>query len=582
MRPVRSAELATDNQGRFVFRNLAKGTYSITTTTTGASFGFSVNGCLVSGAPPAIGPYVNGGYGQRRPNGPLDTVDVADDQKIGDIKIQIWKCAAIEGRAMDEANDPLVGVVVAAVERSSDGRLLNGPTTITDDRGAYHFGSLAPGMYIVVVPHVELAVPISAVDPEAAIGPSTMPPTPALPTPSIGVQIGETMLPTRTSASVTATNTLPPLERAGRMFAYQTTFYPASTSVGSADAIELHSGDLRAGIDVHLQLLPAVAVSGVLSGPEGPAVGMNVDLFPADAGNGAAVLEVASARTDALGAFTFPLVASGRYTISVLQVPPPPSPGAFERATAAPSAPVSSLWVSLPIVVADHDVTNLALVLHTGVRVAGRVEFHGSAAPPAPDQITRAALTLPWVQRPSRNEPVVLRASIDASSQFAFPSVAAGRYLLRAGDIAPMWSVQSITIDGRDVTDAAIVVDDKDVGDVVVSYTDAPGQLAGTVRDDRGVPDPSASVFLFPTDRTRWPDARSTLRAVRTVRVSKNGTFTLARPIAGDYFVIALTDEIAADWPSASFLARLAPLATTVHIESGARLTLSLTTARLR
>ena len=58
--------------------------------------------------------------------------------------IRLWKGGAITGRVLDEAGEPLVDVAVAAVQRSSDGRLLTGPTARTDNRGVYRLGTLTP------------------------------------------------------------------------------------------------------------------------------------------------------------------------------------------------------------------------------------------------------------------------------------------------------------------------------------------------------------------------------------------------------------------------------------------------------
>src|SRR5688572_6464249 len=60
--------MLTDAQGRFVFRNLPKGTYSLTATIGGR--GFSPSGFLVTGMGHQIGAYLDGSYGQRRPGGP--------------------------------------------------------------------------------------------------------------------------------------------------------------------------------------------------------------------------------------------------------------------------------------------------------------------------------------------------------------------------------------------------------------------------------------------------------------------------------------------------------------------------------
>ena len=152
-----SIRVLTDAQGRFLFRNVPKGSFTLR-----ATIGAGVEGAgfiWAGGVGPQVGPYLNGGYGQRRPGGLLQTLDLADGEQVGDAVIKLWQGGSIDGHVFDEAGEPLVDVVVAAPRVSPDGRLLNGPTVRTDDRGAYHFGTLVPGDYVVVVTQLQAAMP---------------------------------------------------------------------------------------------------------------------------------------------------------------------------------------------------------------------------------------------------------------------------------------------------------------------------------------------------------------------------------------------------------------------------------------
>src|SRR5262245_45330676 len=60
-----TASALTDSQGRFVFRGLPQGSFNLTTSVGGS--GYSVSGFMATGLGSQIGPYLNGGYGQRRP-----------------------------------------------------------------------------------------------------------------------------------------------------------------------------------------------------------------------------------------------------------------------------------------------------------------------------------------------------------------------------------------------------------------------------------------------------------------------------------------------------------------------------------
>ena len=60
------------------------------------------------------------------------------------------------------------------------------------------------------------------------------------------------------------------------------------------------------------------------------------------------------------------------------------------------------------------------------------------------------------------------------------------------------------------------------------------------------------------------------------MRVTAAGAFTLTGVMPGLYLVAAIRDEEAADWPDEAFLARIAPLASSVQIGAGAQTTIRL------
>jgi hypothetical protein len=126
--------------------------------------GFSPSGFLVSGSGHLIAPYLPGGYGQRRPNGAMQVLELADKQQLSNVLIKQWKGGAVEGTVYDDSGEPAVGVSVSAVRRDGSGRLTTGPTVSTDDRGMYHLGTLTPGDYVIVVPYTQVAMPSSLID----------------------------------------------------------------------------------------------------------------------------------------------------------------------------------------------------------------------------------------------------------------------------------------------------------------------------------------------------------------------------------------------------------------------------------
>ena len=141
-------QVLSDSAGRFVFRDLPKGNYVVR-------------------APSAPG-YLVGGYGQNRPYGPVQPITLsADDSKIGDLTIRLWRTSAIGGTVVDETGEPLVGLGVIALRRTmANGmaRLTSAMTASTDDRGVYRMPTLGPGDYLVAVTASLTTIPTSTAD----------------------------------------------------------------------------------------------------------------------------------------------------------------------------------------------------------------------------------------------------------------------------------------------------------------------------------------------------------------------------------------------------------------------------------
>ena len=380
--------MLTDAQGRFVFRHLPQGRYTLSATIGGN--GFSPSGFLITGNGHQIGAYLNGGYGQMRPNGPLGSIDLADGESVGDAVIRMWRGGAIDGSVMDETGEPLVGVAVAAVMRDSSGRLLSGPTTRSDDRGMYHIGTLTPGEYIVVVPQTQILMPLETLDAviagtDASIT-ARLISSGATVRSGAGIRTGSVVMSTATPQS--PTNTLVPAV-SGR-FVYQSTFHPSVTSLGRATTIRVQSGETAAATDVRLQPVSAVEVSGALQDASGPVAEFGVHLLPADAGDGVSVLETAVTSTNGRGQFVFPLVPSGSYRVVAVRTGAQPNPSG----RGAPPAPRTvseqpGAWAELPITVGTQAVGGLSLTLKSGVQISGRVEYQGTRDRPPANRLPR-------------------------------------------------------------------------------------------------------------------------------------------------------------------------------------------------
>jgi hypothetical protein len=383
----------------------------------------------------------------------------------------------------------------------------------------------------------------------------------------------------------------------GRFPVYRTTFYPGATSIMEAQVVTLRSGEDRTGVDFQLRPVPSVRVSGTLVGPSGPQAFMGIKLMPAgfDEFNIDGGMMNYMAITDAHGAFTFLGVAQGRYELRGQRRAPIPPP--VERTAADPPGPLppppvpaeSTLWVAMPVSVADQDLDGLQVTLRTGVRLSGRVEFEGAAAVPGPDRVARMRLDLePSDGRIAGQTSGILGqltpllGRIDAAARISTYSVPAGKYLMTLNNIPDPWTLKSITANGRDVLTAPVELSDRDVDDVVVTLTDKPVKLSGSVRTVDGRSDGTASVIVFPVDRSARSDMGVNPRRIRSVRTGRDGMYSLLGLPAGDYFIVAIPDDAASNWDDAKALEALAIKATRLRVEAGATIRQDLQAVRTK
>ena len=573
-----SIRVLTDAKGQFLFRNVPQGSFTLRATTGGnvQNSGFSWAG----GFGPQLGPYLSGGFGQRRPGGLLQSIDLADGEQIADVVIKLWQGGSIDGTVRDEAGEPLVDVFVAAARRTSDGQLLNGPSVRTDDRGAYRLATLIPGDYVIVVPQMQAAMPASASD---TLATTTNRPLSAklantlAPTFTGGIAVGSSLVGT---TDRTSGNVLFPVPRENGLHIYQTTFAPSTTSLSAATAVRVGAGEARTGVDVSMRPVRAVAVSGTLADDLGAVANFGVRLFTLEGDTGAIAFDVGYTSTDARGRFTFPLVPPGTYRVVSQRfattqfgpdvvLPPPGPPRAADRVGA---------FAQQEIVVGDQDVSEIALRLGPGVEVSGRVVFRGSGQRPPADAIRQLLVFASPFTPPSRSFPVrPISDGVDAKDGFVIPYNAAGRYVLTVNDSASA-SLLSVSIGGKSVTERPIEIGTTNLSGVVIEMTDRPAEVTGTVRSRGGAPDANAGVVLFTTDRSRWRELRPGARMFRSVRTTKTGSFTLRPILPGEYFVAAIADDATAEFPELKFLEAMATVATTIRVGVSERSTVTLTT----
>ena len=570
--PPQPPRILTDSEGRFAFRSLTRGTYNLSATKSG---------------------YASGAYGRTRPEGPTRPLQLDDNERMSDATLRLFKYGSIAGIVTDEAGEPIVGAQVRAerrIWRAGRRALAQASSTSTDDRGMYRLFNLPPGEFVVSVPIGTGSSPATAVNtPEARQNLSS---TSQILTAFTGGSGGIQASPdSRFLLQTVNMSNAAVVDGAGRWRAYTTTYYPGSLTTSGAEAIAIGSGEDRTGVDFSMRYMPASSVSGVLVGPNGPAAQYALRLVPTETGTWTTDREIASATTDASGAFSFLAVPAGQYVIETARLPRQSGSEAFYfngatvlaaagagRATTTPPPPPPDplLWAMAPVTVGDADVSGVGLTLTEGLTVSGRLEFSGSRPRPDPQRLAQVPIVIesadgvdptPQIGPPSRVLP---------DGRFVSAQLVPGKYFVRVGGAPAGFIVQSITVNGADATEAPIELASS-VTNVVITFTDLISSITGAVR---GIPaDADApAVILFPADMRAWKDFGINPSRLKLTRAGvQSGGFSFGSLAGGDYFAIAIRDEYSADWMNPGFLEVLSHTAQRFTLAPGEKRVLDLT-----
>jgi hypothetical protein len=541
--------------------------------------------------------YLQGAYGRRRPGGDSQTLVLFDGQKVGSLRIYLWRHSAVSGIVVDEAGEPVVGIQMRAFMRTTVAgqRRFASASTVgwTDDRGVYRIHGLLPGDYLVAAVSTKVSVAASTAEDARRSGatPASIAEIGAATAAGRGasMHVGDALLTLSGSAIGPAPST------DGHVFVYPTTFHPNTPNPLRATVVTVGSGEERSGIDFQLVPVATRRVSGVIVSADGQVGAIPVRLMAEDAADTPLEQEIATTVTDRAGAFVFPAVPVGLYSIRVVK-------GARLAGGRAGSSTVihtaagtissadlvndrvffdssSVRWSSFPLAVGRDDISNLSITLRSALGILGRAEFVGARARPG-THLTQVPVMIESTAQTSRIAPVWGR--FDGYGQFSAVGLPAGKYILRVGSPPQGWFLQSITYNGRDVSDAPLDLETTDATGVTFTYTDRRTEVTGAVRNGAGTSDPGASVIVFPSDSQTWSSIWLNPRRFRCIRVEPTGAFKISPLPAGSYFIVAVSDQVTGDWQDPSFLDALSRGASPVSIAEGESKTLDVRIREMR
>jgi hypothetical protein len=563
VRPGPLQRQMTDAKGRFLFRNLP------------ASDGF-----LIKTNKPG---YFDGAYGKKATSADVSRLVLADGQWLPSADIEMWHPGAITGTVRDEHGDPMVGAFVRVWRQifvAGSPQLAAGPLTTTDDRGMYRIADLAPGSFLVVVPSVQMAVPVTT--PASVLarsgGQSGM---------DAGIEIDSD------SRLMVGGYVTPPAPKGSQLMLYPVAFYPGVPTATRATPITLDYSQDRGGVDFRLEPVPGWRLSGTVDGPAEVISKLTLRLMPAGSEDMGIGSEAATALIGHDGRFTFLGVPSGDYTIDArgtltefesdagmaryLFPAPPGRTNSSGSSMTVPSGPAGTgfttstsdvgdaWWGRQRVALEGHDVADVLVSMHQTVSVSGVSVFEDEA---------NATAAVPYVFL--LLEPASGSASLgnprngirpnENSRAFQMDGLMPGEYLLRAR-ASDAWTVKSIVSDGHDYTRTPFDASGgRSFTNVVVTFTDKLITLAGNVRNAQHPSDTSGAVIVFPAERNEWTHYGFSPTRIKAAMTSNTGSYRVSGLPAGDYFVIAVDESRFNAWQDPAFLESAAKLATRVSL----------------
>jgi len=520
----------TDDGGRFSIDGLPAGRFTITATTAGS---------------PSVS------YGANRPNRPGAGLLLTDGQQVTDLALTLARGGVLSGTVFDEHGQPMPGVPMMAWEvratlagdRTLDFPSNGGESVTTDDRGMYRIFGLPAGEYTVGTSwsysgSVNARIPTDE-EIRAAFAAAERARTP-----------NGSAAPVRSPAAPVSN--------------YVPIFYPSATDPLVAQTVELAAGQERLGLDIRMQRQPASSLDATVAGPNGP-----VERAEFRFSRRSPVQALNSDRvgwTQPAGRIDLGSVAAGDYTLRV-----------DARATVSnsiglgqPADNPTTLWAIADVTLAGAPIS-LTLQLQPAMTLSGRVVFDASSTP-LPPNLSMARVSL----APPADSAAIgsAAAKVAGDGTFTLPGVTPGRFRVTAampatvGAGASPWTLKSVVMDGRDVTDLLVDIGAGEMRSIVVTFTDQVAELTGTITNASGKPLTDYFVIVMPADRQYW--TRPSRRLVNA-RPDVGGRFTFRGLPPGDYRIAATTDLVPEDLADGNALQQLMLQSVPVTIGPGER-----------
>jgi hypothetical protein len=511
----------TDAEGRFEFRELPAGRFTLQATKSG---------------------FVSVQYGQTRPFESGKPIELADKQGLDNADISMPRGSVIAGRIVDEFGDAIPDVSVTAMRQTWQNgrrRLVPSPGRVaqTNDLGQFRIYGLPPGDYYV---SGTLRGALEMMDMELMISGASAGAGPTASAPKSG---------------------------------YSSTYYPGTPNVAEAQRITLAAGQESSSADFALVAVRLAKVSGIVIGSDGkPLEGSQVSAVTANRElNG--LLAQNTARTGKDGSFTLNSVPPGDYTLLARSVQVITSTQGDNvmlfRATSIGGGGESESG-STTLAVAGEDVSGILLTTSKGGSATGHIVFDDGPKPPSLTSIRITSMA------PDSDGPTLGGGAASAKEDGSFELKGlTGPRLVRLGNAPAGWTLKAVRLNGTDITDAGteFKVGETTSGlEVEISSRSTSISGAVTASDGSILKDYSVVIFSETPEHWRLPMTRW----VTGTRPDQDGRFKVQNLPAGNYLAVAVDYLPQGEWGDPELLDRLKSKATRFTLGDGATQTLDL------
>jgi protocatechuate 3,4-dioxygenase beta subunit len=503
----------SDRDGRFMFENVAPGTYRLIATYDGG--------------------YVPVEYGQRSPTGQGINFEIAAGQRMTGIQLAMSPTGSIAGRVYDRDGEPIGNAQVMAMRSAyKNGRrtLTIVQTVATDDRGEYRLFWLAPGRYYVSAKPDIAELPVNMGQPNSynAAAVHITPP----------MRFGTYEQATSPSIKARRLKTGELVEEM-----YLPTYYPGTTDPQAAAPVAVAAGTTVGGVDLSTDIglvLPHHIRGRIIDRATGqPVAQTTVSVVPRT--NDPYVM-IPTALSSALGIFDVAGVTAGSYQI-------------FARTHAGEGLRVMTGVSSAEM--GDKDIENLSIVVTSDFKLSGRFFMEGgSRSFPRIASLTRDPEVIGVDSGgPSFNPPAA------ADGSFTLEGLVPGDFRVSLQGVPPDGYIKSMRLGNVDVLNDGLHILGPPEALLEIVIGANAGKVEGSVVNAQQQPLSNRTVVLVPDFRLR-----QRMDLYKVVSTDNAGRFRMQGVTPGEYKLFAWDDVETGAWQDPAFISTYENGGRPIHI----------------